>query len=597
MDLQQLDFDGLKADLQSFLQGQSRFKDYDFAGSNIQVLLDVLSYNSTKNSFLLNMLFAEAFLDSAQLLDSVISHAKDLNYTPRSARSAKATLKIDFQATGQAQPYIIPKGASFSTLIKNKNYVFSVADNLILSSANTTYSVTTDVYEGIYLKDSYIFLPGLENQRFRISNKSVDTESLNVLVYEDNNIKASQYSLATTLLDLDQNSQVYFLQASETGYYEIIFGDNNLGKRPKNNSTIILDYRISNFDAPNGARQFVINFDPTGASSQLIGNPKVTTVTQGYAGAAPEGIESIRYYAPRHFQAQQRAVIPQDYEVLLKEQFPEINDVSAYGGEDANPPQFGKMFVSIDLSDADGIPDSKKQIYQNFLRSRSALRVVIQEPQYTYFDIKTKVRYNINSTTSSAKNIQTLITNAILNFNQLHLDKFGCEFRNSRLSEAIDQADDSVISNITDVLLYKAITPDDGVQSYVIKFDLAIWQNPTIPQSAIKTSDRHLLQETHSVTSSAFTYKGQTVYLQDDAAGGLRLVVSDGTYTTKLIDIGAVNYSSGTLTINNLAIYGWVGDQVKFYIKPLDEDVIIPKNSIGSIEGADIAVVVEGLKK
>ena len=596
-DLINLDFDGLKNDLKTFLQSQDQFKAYNFDGSNMSVLLDILAQNTNKNMFFINMLFAEAFLDSAQLLPSVISHAKDLNYTPRSARSAKASLQINFNATGQNQPYIIPKGSSFSTLIKNQNYVFSIADNLLVSSPNTSFQIQTDVYEGVYLKDAYIFLPNTESQRFKISNKSVDTDSLTVSVFEDNSVKASQYQLATTLLDLDDTSQVYFLQAGEGGYYEILFGDGIIGHQPKDNSTIILDYRVSKFDAPNGAKQFVINFDPTGAVSELTSNPKITTLSIADGGAAPEDIESIRYYAPRHFQAQERAVVPQDYEVLLKNQFPEINAVSAYGGEDANPPQFGKVFVSVDLSNTDGLPDSRKQIYADFLKNKTSQRVVIQSPQYTFFSINSRVRYNLNATTSSATNIQTIIQNAISIYNTKFLNSFGCQFRKSPFLEAIDSADDSIISNSTDVLLFKSITPNDGPQSYVLNYGVAIWQNPTLPTNIISASDRHLSSETHSVTSSAFTYKGQTVYLQDDGAGKLRLISNDGTYTIKIIDIGSVDYDNGVLTITNLTIDDWVGDQWKVYIKTADDDIIIPKDTIGEMNAADINVTVQGLKQ
>jgi len=591
-DLVNLDFDALKFNLKSYLQGQAFLQDYDFAGSTFNVLLDILAYNTQKNLFFLNMNISESFLDSAQIRDSVLSHAKDLNYTPRSARSSVARVQVDFQATQESQPYIVPKGSSFTTLIKAQSFTFSIPENIILSSANTTYSFQTDIYEGIYLKDTYIFFPDIENQRFRISNPTVDTSSLTVTVFEDNKVIGDKYNLATSLLDLDSSSKVYFLQASEKGFYEVLFGNGVIGRQPKINATIQLNYRVSSDIKSNGAKVFVANFDPTGPVSELTGGPTITTIRVAEGGAIPETLESIRYMAPRHFQVQERAVIETDTEVLLKEQFPEINAVAVFGGEKVNPPRFGKIFVSVDIANVDGLPDSKKTEYYNFLKKRCNLSIIpiFIEPEFTYIDITALVRCNLNLVDFTSEYIKSLVVSAINQYNDDFLNNFNVILRDSQLRDIIDEVNPAIISNIMTTRIYKKIQPSLLTsQNIVVDFATELDDDFSLLQTKYSVNDKTVL------TSSSFRFGGQNVILADDGNGIVRIVKNDGTFITKITDIGTIDYTLGKINLNNFLIEDYEGSSLLIYVRPKDLDIKAALNTILSIESNNINVDIEFL--
>lgn len=596
LNLVDLDFESLKTDLIKFLQNQAIFKDYNFVGSNLNVLMDLLSYNTNKNAFLVNMLLSEAFLDSAQLLSSVVSQAKVLNYLPRSARSSSATVTVNFSATGNNQPYIIKKGDSFSTLVKNSSYVFSIPENIIVSSANNNFSFTTDIFEGTYVQDAYIYNSANSFPRFRLTNKNVDTTSLIVGVLNAGSTNVIPFSQVTSTLGLTNLSQVYFLQASDNGFYEVIFGDNIIGQTPSNNATIILDYRICNASLPNGALNFSINFDPTGISSELINgfsnNPQTITVNPAANGDDPESIESIRFFAPRFFQTQERAIVPSDYEVLLKTQFPEINAVSAFGGEDAVPPLFGKVIVSVNISGIPVIPNSKVVEYTNFLRQRCPMSIqpIFINPEFTYLLINSTVKYNVNLTTNTPNFINSLVATTINNYNTTFLNNFNTTFRFSQLLSLIDDSDQSIISNVTTVKAYKKIQPTFGVPAvYFINFGFPFSTN------FFDTSQSHPINISKCLSSDNFMSTGTLCFLEDDGAGNVNLSTNQSNTTVIKSTVGAIDYINGLILLNNLQIDGLMNNQtqLKVYITPDDPDVAAVKNTILLIEpsGTNITIL------
>lgn len=590
LSLLELDFETLKESFKSYMLEQENFRDYDFDGSNMNVLIDLLTYNTFKGNFYTNMLFAESFLDSAQLRDSVLSHAKELNYTPRSARSTKANITMTFQATGENQPYIIPKGSSFSTLVKNESYIFSIDENITVASSNTTFTFTSDIYEGIYLQDSYIFPATLENQRFRITNKNVDTTSLVVTVFEDNALIGDQYTLTQTLLDVGADDKKYFLQASENGYFEIFFGDGVIGKQPKLGSTIVLDYRISNGPKPDGAKVFVTNFDPTGIYGELSSSPRITLNTAGEDGADAESISSIKYYAPRHFQIQERAVIPTDYSIALQQAFPEINAVSAYGGEDHIPPMFGKVFIAIDIADVEGLPKSKVDAYTDFIRRRTMLDPVFIEPTFTYLSIYSKIRYNVNVTTMSKETIRSLVTNTIETFNEDNLNDFGVQFRYSPFVTEIDDTDNSIISNVTNVIMYKKLNPvTESLNNFVLNFTVEL--SDSLPNEISRNTS-----DIRAITSSFFVYNGVQCFLEDDGEGRIYVVRFDELSNTRIAEVGSVDYRLGTVQINNLLFDSYEGNYFKIYASSKDKDIEVRNDTIMSIESDEIHLTIEQLR-
>ncbi len=590
-----IDFDAYKNSLKDFLRSQSVFRDYDFEGSNINVLLDVLAYNTFKNTFFLNMALSEGFLDSAQLLNSVRSHAKELNYLPRSATSPLARVSVTFDATGENEPYIIQKGQAFSTVIKNGSFIYTVPNTLTATKVSSgKYSFDTDIYEGIYVKDSYIFQSDeVDPQpKFAITNPNVDVSSLVVQVYEDGSVLGDSYKLTTSLLDINGLSKVFFVQPSAiTGNYEVLFGDSILGRQPKNGSTIILDYRVTNGPAGNGASLFNINFDPTG-SFQESTNIDVSTVTNATGGFQVEDIETTRFYAPRYFQTQERAIVNTDYEILLKQKFPEINAVVAYGGETLNPPQFGKVVISVDLTNIQGLPTSRQVAYFNFLKGRNPINIVpiFIASEHTYIAVDSIIRYNINVTNESPDRIKTLVLAAISAYNTQFLNDFNSTFRFSNFTHAIDLADVSIVSNLTKITLLKKFNPVLQVpQNIQLNF-----AQPLVNDLGVQPST-HLVTVEKTLTSSSFQFRGSACNLEDDGAGIVRIVtVRDTNYIT-LDKAGTVDYSTGIVNLNNFTIDSFEGDNLLIYVRQRDDDVNTHQNVILSIDPSNVSMTVQPL--
>lgn len=585
-----LDQQALVNDFRNYLRTQDIFKDYDFKGSDINVLLDVMSYNTFKNAFFLNMAFSERWLDSAQLRSSIFSHAKELNYLPRSVRSAKASVTVSFTATGDRAPYIIPKGAQLSTIVKSTALTFSTPETIVVSSVDQNYSFTTDIYEGVYVRDAYVYTQ--PDQRFKITNPNVDTTSLTVTVFEDGSTVGDVYTQAQTLLDLDEFSKVFFVQTSETGNYEVIFGDNILGRRPKFGAAIAFDYRVSKGSNGNGAKQFSVDFDPTGVA-ELTSSPVIEVIEASNNGTDAETNESIKYYAPRSYQVQERTVTATDYEIALKQQFPEINAVAVYGGEELDPPIFGKVFIAIDIKDVDGLPDSKRDQYFSFLKSRAPFSINPQfvDADFMYLSVNTLIRYNINVTTNSANRMKAIVVDAINNYNKVNLNDFNVIFRNSIFSKLIDSSDTSIISNITDVAVYKKINPSlTKSNNFDINFGLPIESNIPSKGKIYPAIDEK------AVWSSSFTFQNQLCTIEDDGNGVLNVVKSQQTNKIVIVAVGTVDYEMGHVSLKDFSLSNYDGSALKIFIAPADKDIRASKNNVMLIDPSDITITVETLR-
>lgn len=592
LSLTEADFFSLKESFKNFLRGQDEFKDYDLDGSAMNMLLEVMAQNSYRNAFMTNMLYSEGFIDSAQLRSSLLSHAKELNYLPRSVRSAKARVRVTFEASGEAQPYTIPKGSQFATLIKSESYTFSTPEPIQAISANNTFTFETDLYEGIYVKDVYVF-SGDETQKFKLTNRNVDIRSITVVVYEDGSTTPVVYNRTTTLLDLKGDSKVYFLQASENNTFEVFFGDNVLGRKPKNNATIVIDYRISSGPKGNGARAFSVDFDPTNAN-ELLSTPILEILEVAKNGVDEESNESIRYYAPRSFQVQERAITASDYEILLKTEFPEINAVSVYGGEELDPPRFGRVYLAVDIADVEGLPEIKKDEYTQFLTRRSpfSIKPTIVEPVFTYIGLNILARYNLNLTTNSIARIKTIVTNAVMNYNQKYLNKFNSTFRLSKLTSDIDNSDLSIISNATSPVMYKKLNPTIGSPTNIeIDFAQPLFSGSPAQQSVYSADDMK------TVYSTAFRYRGDTCVFEDDGNGKIRIVKYSQITRTTITEIGTVDYTLGKIMISNVLLDAYSGAHLKFYAVPADKDIYTAKNVFLSMEVDEVVINVEGIRE
>lgn len=580
--LTSLDFDTYKEQLKAYLKSQEQFKDYDFEASNISVLLDVLAFNTYQNGFYMNMIGNEMFLDSAQLRSSVVSHAKKLNYLPRSFRSASAVIDITITSSDQTKNNItIPKGTGFVARIGANTFMFTTNQNHVLTSANSTFSDQITIYEGDYITDRYVFSDRIPN-KFVITNKNVDIESLKVVVIEDNGTVVEEYFRATSLLDLDETSKAFFVQAGRNDKYEVLFGDGIVSKKPKNDSAIILEYRISNGELPNGARVFRIAEAIDGES-----NVSISLVSAATGGSVYESIDSIKFNAPRAFSTQERAVTAEDYENLLRQNFPEINAVAAYGGEEANPPQFGKVFLSVDLQDMDGLPKIKEEQYKSFLRSRSTVSMepVFVSPEYTYMYVNSNIKYNINRTGLNPEDMKTLVLSSILGYATNNLNNFGKTFRYSKFIADIDATDPSIISNETDVELVKYLSPAlNTTQKLSVDFKVALADD--LPTAA---SD-HPITDKHTVSSSTFTYNGVRCNIEDDGNGILRIVSTSSGNHRLVTEIGTVDYATGKLEIKSFKISSYEGNYFKIYVRTKDKDIETTKNVILNIQESDVVL-------
>lgn len=602
--LSNLDFDTLKKTFKAYLRGQDKFKDYDFDGSNVSVLLDLLSYNTFMNSFYLNMVGNEMFLDSAQLRDSVVSHAKELNYTPRSFTSSKAVVNIEVTSPTPTKRNIsIPKGTSFTARTVGdtggQNFTFVTDRNIVITNktAQTANSATfvgesIELYEGSYVSESYSYING-STEKVMITNQTADISSLKVTVLEDSGATTYVYTRADSLFGLDENSKVFFIQGAENFSYEIIFGDDIVGRKPKNNSIIVLEYRVCNGELPNG----LSSFSPDGTIDGET-NINIVTITKSAGGSIAEDIDSIKFNAPRAFTTQERAVTSEDFENLLKQNFPEINAVSAFGGEQLNPPQFGKVFVAIDLKETDFLPKAKKDDYYNFLKPRSIVSIdpVFIDPDYVYVAIDSTIRYNVNITPVNADDIRTLVLSSINKYSSSYLNNFNKTLRYSKLVNAIDQASAGIVSNETEVVGLKYLVPElFQNKNYELKFGY-----PLRTSSNTIASD-HEISEEHIISSSYFTYNNQKVYLEDDGNGKLQIVAPSNSSTlvkhTVIGTAGTVDYINGIVYLNSFYISDFEGSALKIYAKPKSRDITSSKDIILNILDADVNINVEAIRE
>jgi hypothetical protein len=588
-----LDFETIKSNLKTYLKrSDSPFKDVDFEGSNISQLLDVLSYNTYLNSFYLNMVASEMFLDTAQLRDSVVSHAKELNYTPRSYQSAQAQVSFVVTPSIAMGALVVPKGTTFTAKVGSNNYSFATSESTTLTlNGNGQFAANLAIYEGTYVTDSFVYNASNTSQRFVLSNPTVDTRSLTVTVIEDNGASALVYTKSSSLLGLNSNTQCYFLQPAENSQYEIVFGDGVVGRVPKNGSVVSIEYRTCNGELPNSARYFDIDGSISGQSNIS----SISTVSIATGGAVNEPIESIKLNAPRHYQNQERAITSSDFETLLSTNFPEIQAVSAYGGEDIAPPQYGKVFIAVDNKDLDGAPDSAKQRYYNFIKPRSPLSIdpVFIDPEFIKIEAQCLVRYNVNVSTLQASDIATLVKSTISNYNATKLNGFKKTLRYSRLLEAINDTHSSILSADLYTIPYKKLPVVPGVPfNDIIDFGFALSTVYTI------SYDDYVRSDVKAVYSMSFNYGGRLCTIQDDRNGNVGIYTAEGTdANTLLVNIGTVDYTTGRVVITDLTIDALDGDHVHLYVNPLERDITSGKNYILQIDEDDIEVDVVAIKE
>jgi len=569
--LTSLDFDSLKQNLKNFLSSQSTFRDYDFEGSNINVLLDVLTYNTYLNSFYLNMVASEMFMDSAQKLDSVISHAKELNYLPRSKRSAKAVVSFTLETSGVVNPFIIPKGTIFSGLNSNGTFNFVTSETNSYLSTNSTYSISNlEIYEGVYTQESFVIDYSVEDQKITLSDPSIDTNSLEIIVSENNS--NTIYTYADSLFGLNSNSSVYFLQGSEKNTYEVFFGDDVFGKKPKNNAIIYASYRICNGANGNDVEAFTLDSNVGDDNDGFATPSDITVISPSVSGAEAEDINSIKFNAPRHFQTQGRCITENDYRTIILQTYPEIKYVNIYGGEVTNTAvEFGTVYISSSTYSGNQLTDSRKLDIQNFINSLNPIGITtrIIDPDFLYLTISSKINVNFNNTTASSTTIIAAAIDAISQYNDDNLLNFNTAFRMSKLEQAINDADVGILSNETTVQVYKIFTPPTNLNfAITCNFDNAIKKGSVFSSNYISGGVEYAFSDFIEGVDSGSGF----IYRIEKTAG-----------SSNFTEVGRVDYINGIVSISPLEYFN-VGSGLKIFASTTNRDVYSRKNTIISID-------------
>lgn len=587
----QLDFTSLRTSLKTYLQGQDRFKDYDFEGSNLSVLLDILAFNTYQNAFYLNMIGNEMFLDTATLRDSVVSHAKELNYLPRSYTSAAATVRMSVAVTNNSIYSItVPQGYKLTSTSASRNFTFSTSEpSIITRNSNNQFIKDVVVYEGFLLSEKYVVNNSIENQRFVLSTPKVDTDSIEVFVSPDTISNVfTEYAFTSSIFGLNANSTVYFLQAAESEKYEVVFGDNVISKKPTNGNLVRVDYRISSGTDANGLNTFT----PQGTIEGF--NVTSSTVSAAAGGANSESVSSIKFNATRFFQTQDRTVTKEDYRALILANFPEIKAVNVYGGEEIPiAPQYGRVIISSVTQTGNPITLTTADRLLSFVKARSPLSINpgLIDPEFLDIIVNTNVSYNVNLTTLSATQISTLVSNTISTFNTANLIDFSKTFRYSKLVSDINDAHNSIVSNETSIMIAKSIVPLLN-ENYSATIDFG---------NEIKRDDFNVsrpLTNEFTLYSSQITFNTRSAFFGEDGAGKLFVyeMTSAGRNVLKT-DAGTVDYVNGIVTINNITISDYVGSGVTFYAIPAKQDIVSKRNTVSRIDNSVSVINVEAVKE
>jgi hypothetical protein len=571
-----LNFDAIKTSMKTYIQAKPEFTDYNFEGSTISMLLDLLAYNTYQNAFYTSMIGNEMFLDSAQLRDSVASRAKMLDYVPRSARGASTTLNVVITPTGAPNTVTVAKNSQFSATLDGESYKF-VTPQAYTFSSNDSYTGNITITEGRPVTHRFT-VSSNSPVRYILPNENVDTTSITVDVQTSvGNLSSVRYNLASDITQVQANSAVYFLQEVEDSQYEIYFGDNVIGKKPDDNNIVIANYRICNGTLGNDISSFT-------SPSTLGGFSAFTTTVNASTsgGADKESIDSIKFNAPKNYDTQNRAVLSEDYKRIILRDNGDLQSVSVWGGEENTPAVYGKVFISIKPVNGFTISSQRKTEIRTELKKYNVLSIDPEfvDASFLYIKPTIAVRYNSRATTLSAVAVQTKVTNAIINFENTKLGTFDSNrFRYSQFIQSIDAADSSIVSNLTLITIERRFVPSLTTSStYNINFNNAL----NHPHAGHK----------YIISSSAFTYQNQTCYFDDDGNGNLRiyyLLNSTRVYLNQTA--GLVNYISGLVTVSSFLPTAFVGSALSIFADPTNNDVNAVRNQILLIAGATVSIV------
>ena len=562
-----LEFDQIKSNLKSYLSAQSQFQDYDFEGSGMSVLIDMLAYNTHYTGYYANMLGNEMFMDSSSLRESVVSHAKHLNVMPTSVRTPTAKLDFTFTPAGTPTSLTIAKDTKFTSSINGVSYKFVTnTTTSVPRSATGTYTATgVEIKEGKILNKSYTVNASDTAQRFIIPNANVDTTTLSVTVQNsssDSTVYTYSDGNAVDVTTIKGTDKVFFLQEVESQKYEITFGDGAVGKQLSDGNIIFIEYIVTSGTLANKASTFTASGSVAGLTSA---NYILTTSTDATGGADIQTTPSLKFLAPKLYQAQKRATTKDDYKAILLEQRPDIESITVYGGEDADPVQYGKVFIAVKpVGSASFSTAAKTAIKTDILKSSNVVTVIPEliDPIMYYLLIETTVNYDPVTNLTNENTLKTNINTSIQNYFQTNLEKFDQKFRYSKLVQDIDNTNNSVRNNKTTVKYQQRIIPGElGLTStYTMNFNNVITEG-SIVSTSFTASDgiTYSLVDVGGIIKVAKTTSG----VVDSPA--VYFTLPDGTQNQ-----GTIDYTTGKVVLNNFNPYTITDatTNIKFTVTP-----------------------------
>ena len=589
LNVTELDFDQIKENLKNFMKSQSQFKDYDFDGSGLSVLMDVLAYNTHYNAMLAHFSLNEAFLDSAQIRGNVVSRAGLLGYTPRSILAPRSTVKlvVDVSAYQGTIPsaLVVERGTKFNSVVDGVSYTFSSLESqtaiLVEDDASKTYTFNEiTLGQGKFRYLSYRVDNEIENQKFQISDTNADTSSLRIRIQENQDSNSfDSYVKFTTLQEINSLSQVYHLQENSSGFFQIYFGDGIIGKKPVNDNIVNLDYLVTDGPAANGANTFTLTTDFPTLTGNI--NTTVTTLTPATGGTAAETTESIRFNAPITFQAQDRAVTAQDYAAIIQRNFANIESISTWGGEDNVIPDYGKAYLSIKPLIGNTLTQSEKEEIKTILSSKNTVSITpeILDPEFTNIELDVIFKYNPALTSRTRQAIESLVTDTILDYNFNQLNKFDGVFRHSELLSLVDNSDPAITSSTIRPFMYKNITAGTikSENNFVLNYAGQIF---------VQKGDEYTIESTPFKIGGVDHFFGDLEIKDSNNRQVIIFKVVDGVKQVIISQAGLIDTLSGVINLNNFTVD--VPTEIRIAVAPNSLDIAPKRNQIINIEASRI---------
>ena len=578
-----VDFEDIRNNLKTYLASQNQFRDYDFEGSALAVLLDVLAYNTHYNAFYLNMLANEMFLDTAQQRDSISSFAKLLGYTPTSAIGAQATVRIKFNGveSGISQ-FTVPKNAKFNTTIDDVTYTFVTPNAYTMQANNGVFQRDITIKEGFPLTHRFTY-ESSSPSRFVIPNKNIDVSSIVVRVQESaEDTTTAEWTRATNIKQVFDTSEIYFIEEAYDEKYEIIFGSGSLGKALKSGNIVIVDYLVCNADLTNGASVFSI--EDIGVTVDYTSLDDLIVLSNAVGGRPIETPDSIKFNAPRNYQTQNRAIIQDDYQRIILNENSDLESVIAFGGEEADPPVYGKVYISAKPFGQQFLTNSRKSLLRKSVIDRTPLSIDPQiiDADYTYLIAEVTTYYNSTQTTSTEDDIRQALLSAIDTFSDESLERFGNRLRYSKFVRSLDDITiGNVLNNDAIVKIQKRVVPNtDRAARLLLKFNNELRES--------------------SLDSTEFTYAGFRCYFDDDGLGNVRIYRYNNEKQKVFVTetAGTVNYTTGTVDVPSLRITAYDGIELKITTRTKNLDVIPKRENILLLSSQDarITIIDENLR-